>query len=391
MQMFELAHASCRRRRYASVVIAASLSAIGLGWGSIAAAISPVWTQRSVPAAAKSMTVDGIACSGATCVAVQTVCGVAGCGGIPPSGILHSANRGVTWASAAVPDGVSPTNPNGIGGLDLVTCYSAVGCVLAFEKGPMGPASTGGFLYSTNGGSSWLQAVVPSASGSVTALTCETGGRCLAILETAGANPSLLASTDGGQTWRHGAHLPSAMGHFNGLWCWGTHCVAVGTNSHGSALTAASVNYGSTWSTSRPPTIVSAVYDVACPTAKKCYAVGYGRTISYGKILVSTTGGTSWKLSSVPAGTGIQLAVACLGESTCISVGGQSSVNPARPDALLTTNGGGRWSRQTLPLSLGQLNAIACLSGGRCIATGEWLKYTGKNIVASGALILSYH
>jgi hypothetical protein len=367
--------------------------AIALGWACGAFASSSTWVQRALPTGTTTLTVDGVSCSGGVCVALTTPCGYEGCGGLPPTGVLRSIDGGATWASVSVPDVISDANPDGIGDFKQVSCWSATGCVMDYERGPVGPTEAGGILYSADGGSTWSFATVPGQAADVTGLSCQSGGQCVAGLETSSGSSSsswLLSSSDGGQTWGNETHWPSAVSSNSGLWCWGAHCVAVGTNGHGDSITASSSNGGVSWSVSRLPVGVSAVYDVACPTATTCLTVGYGHSVLSGRVLLSTTGGTSWKVVTVPSGTGIQLGVACASAATCLTVGMQSTANPVRTEVLLSTNGGGQWTKQVLPRAYGQLDAVTCIPRGRCVATGQWLRYSGGKAIATAGLILTY-
>ncbi len=92
-----------------------------------------------------------------------------------------------------------------------------------------------------------------------------------------------------------------------------TTCVAVGDDGGNVASVIVSQNGGATWSDSAPPSGVTTLSTVSCPSAAVCYAGGGSG------IFKSTNGGASWTVqdSSFPA-----RSISCFTIDECTAVGG---------------------------------------------------------------------
>jgi photosystem II stability/assembly factor-like uncharacterized protein len=117
--------------------------------------------------------------------------------------------------------------------------------------------------------------------------------------------------------------------------------------------------------TSRVSGTTQSLYDVSCPSANVCVAVGGG-----GTILASKDGGVNW--ANVPAGISQTLdGISCPSTSVCVAVG--SGV------AVLTSNDGGiTW----ISRSSGQgiiLNGVSCPSVSICVGANPFQVMTSAD------------
>jgi len=216
--------------------------------------------------------------------------------------------------------------------------------------------------------------------------------------------------TTGAGTWR--TENSGTRQRLYDVACWtAQRCEAVGDN--GTIL--ATTNGGRTWRAQANPLRGSAkpLYQIACVAPGSCYAVARPDTI-----LVTHNGGASWSRHVLPVGvSGADLTdQACLAEYppdmtnryalcrlglvdvTCINAGvcyavsntpQAYSANPVpgkprvQPSSIwLTSDGGAKWTRQSIPPGEGcngdcspgrypyPLEWVTCLSSGLCRAGG---------------------
>jgi hypothetical protein len=125
----------------------------------------------------------------------------------------------------------------------------------------------------------------------------------------------------------------------------------------------------------------SDLYDVACPTATSCFAVGQVDAAP----LVRHWNGSTWSAmpSPLPAGTdaGGLNAVACPSATSCFAVGLASSSAAVR--GLVERMVGTKWSAATLPApaagSQALWESVACTGPKRCFAVGSAFPLHGGN------------
>ena len=120
------------------------------------------------------------------------------------------------------------------------------------------------------------------------------------------------------------------------------------------------------------------LYDIACPTASSCVAVGQSSDTSYKNAnrLLERWNGSAWSIQTTPAPSGNPLtsffSVACSSASACTVVGASY---PASGDRSLVERWNGtQWSIQTTPVpSSGKalLFGVACPSATSCFAVGD--------------------
>jgi hypothetical protein len=122
------------------------------------------------------------------------------------------------------------------------------------------------------------------------------------------------------------------------------------------------------------------LYDITCPTALECIAVG--EASGHGYVLRTTDGGQTWKAATV-TGRASFSRVACSDASHCVA-GGDAGADGAK--VAVTSNGGASWSEASLPYYYSPLVAIgsvACVPGGTCYATAFMTKYSGELVYGS--------
>ena len=179
-----------------------------------------------------------------------------------------------------------------------------------------------------------------------------------------------------------------------------TFCVAVGTykTSPGGIYQPFSQAWdGTTWTTRIIPmpgapasnnAIADLVYDVDCPSATTCTAVGTYRDGGNNAVPLATTltGGAagSWSSIATPvmAGTsGARLdAVDCASATQCFAVGVQYATPVVKSLPYIATGAGGSWSASEPPLPLDAdpvdpdvaFEHVACGGSAGCVAAGYY-------------------
>ncbi len=277
--------------------------------------------------------------------------------------------------------------------LSAITCPSAASCIA------VGTGSTGNALVeqTTDAGGSWVVDTNGVGGLGLNAISCAGVLHCMAVGgERRGANLSasntLLVTTDGGSTWS-AASIPSVNAYFTSVSCTDTeHCWVTGALGIGGTSTIiATADGGSTWATlawSAPPLppnsvalIGSQLNAITCTTSNDCVAVGqatYSMTVSppietQGVISTTDDGGQSWQTQLVQANniTGISCPI----PQECLAVG-QNSGNQSVYE-ITTTNGGATWTISSLASGsqiagghAPDINAISCFDTLHCVAAG---------------------
>ncbi len=188
------------------------------------------------------------------------------------------------------------------------------------------------FARSSNGGRSWHSSAFPVQVVATSDISCASEGRCViaAVSGTPGASsqpPRFLVTKDSG------AH----------------------------------------WTLVAPPEGVTGIDAVDCPTVSKCIGMGASKDPNTGAMVVSTNGGSSWKIESEFADPGFG-GISCVTASTCIRASGGYSENGPVPEVIAVTRDGGRTFRSlaTLP-GVEKVNRLACPTATMCLAVGSSL------------------
>lgn len=252
--------------------------------------------------------------------------------------ILISHDGGYTWQSQRNPLSGTAVEFDGIACPARQVCYTVGnGC----RQDPCRPGETAQavVLKTTDGGNHW-QLVLRRQQFSLIlrALACPSSQVCYVV----GSPGIVMITRDGGLSWRDRGN-PAA----------GTSADLLG---------------------------------ISCPATQTCYIVGYGCEASFGcsaggmagSILVTTTGGRTWRRVTppLPANSPAQLCVAlgcpgglsltaitCVSALHCWVVGAEGSI-------LRTADGGASWQRNDSGTDM-SLRGIACPARNRCYVVGQ--------------------
>lgn len=219
--------------------------------------------------------------------------------------VMTTSNGGVTWTVASVLSGdFSPHHLECFHGGRCIMLGTGTGGIAADPAEQVNHAMA---LYSDDDGRTWMPATLSADVGALGSMSCVNQTECLALAyaSTADAPASLgiVATTDGGKTWRLAGDggLPvgattSSISCVSSGTCWiagwfattGAHKVGITTTAP--SLLAMSTNDGQTWHASQlsPADSSGAVTSVSCPDATLCYAIqvrAHARMmfLSYGK------------------------------------------------------------------------------------------------------------
>ena len=159
------------------------------------------------------------------------------------------------------------------------------------------------------------------------------------------------------------------------------------------AITPASASTRATW-TVQPgsfPTL-GTLYDISCPSALECIAVGYNNNTYYDAI--TTDGGSHWitqgsrdQFGSFPLSV-YYTGVSCANTKDCVIVGYSVHTAPlgySDYSGLIyaTTNGGATWTNQSVPSSASVGNS-GSLAGVSC-STRESVKVPWRNYMTGAS------
>ncbi|MHB1969142.1 MAG: WD40/YVTN/BNR-like repeat-containing protein [Acidimicrobiales bacterium] len=136
------------------------------------------------------------------------------------------------------------------------------------------------------------------------------------------------------------------------------------------------------WHLVGAPRVPGRIYgQPVCATPDQCVVV-YNQRGRAG-VLTSTTGGRSWRASTMSGAPSGLEALACSGNSLCLAVGYRGSLELHSVIVLeRSSNGGGTFSPAALPATLAaggrgdQLEAVACSSATSCVAAGQAMMAT---------------
>ena len=283
---------------------------------------------------------------GAVSCADPTHCwavGVTGPNPAPAGGttvIVATKDAGKTWEPQQVTGGSTPQ-------LSGISCPTKLACIAVGTNGASLPGS-GVVVTTQDGGASWAPAVAPSSALTVATVTCTSTADCTALVSQ-GTVMWSAHSADFGQTWQQEGDLPPGFVASGQLLC-----VAGGT----------------------------------------CLVPGYmptGNGQGEGAVALSTDGGQTWALATVPSGIGVLQSVACTAPSECLVAGSTattvSDVVPAKSQVLASTDGGHTWAPAHGPSAVDDVYAMACPSPEQCAMVGT--KWIGFPAIALGAVAQS--
>jgi photosystem II stability/assembly factor-like uncharacterized protein len=278
------------------------------------------------------------------CVDADT-CAILGIDGSGDATFLETTDGGRTWSSHAGPNELTSLN----GPLQLA-CKTPLSCLAVASPGavsPDGPPGHASAFITDDGGSTWSTSSLP-AGFMPTSLQCTSAEICVASGNSMspGETPStahgmILYTTDGGSNWL-GAALPSVrgvfgpfgpFGPFGSLSCGDTgNCLATGFGVRGSPIEVlSSTDGGKTWAATDTAGLPQgAVMSLSCPAAADCWETGaqYGSGESQvidlhtaaGFAASTSDSGKTWQEAELPQGVGAVLDISCPNNSSCYAL-----------------------------------------------------------------------
>ena len=322
------------------------------------------------PAPAATVALSGVSC------ATHLLCWSVGTGAAaaPATGdvgtIDVSRNGGKTWSPEVVPAVVQS--------LSAISCPTARRCLAVRHA----TASAAAVVATRDGGVTWVLAHSPAGALDITGVQCTPAGGCLA-LATDGSVYSTASSNDYGETWTSGGDLPATLAGAGGLSCQSTQdCLVAGyaqtTPGSGAGALASSTDGGETWTSVTLPPGIGLLHGVACNPAR-CLAVGTTATNTSvvvpgkGVILQSVDGGVTWTTEAHSTSVDDAFAVSCTARVVCVIVGTVwIPVSPPTPvGGVITSSDGGRtWRPAKLQYVPESMAAVDCASAADCVAAG---------------------
>lgn len=286
------------------------------------------WTTATPPGAFNPTSLSCV--DATTCAGLSTTSG----GGV----FVETEDAGATWTSApfpAVADGIA-----------TVSCSSAARCTAVAES-TSGSALA---LVTSDAGATWTsgELPVPQVAGSqleVTGLSCDADGECTLLGSTYSGQtwqPFSLHSGDGGSTWSTGTVPSSFVPGYDFSCADATSCLAVGNTTGGAPLLLATHDAGMSWSAAALPAASGREFlNWDSCTAVACWVSGgsFGTSGSGGAhafLEDSTDLGGTWTATSLPAAVDSIGNVACSGGSTCFALGAESGGRGASTLVLLS-------------------------------------------------------
>jgi photosystem II stability/assembly factor-like uncharacterized protein len=235
---------------------------LAVGQGAILTSANGGTSWKMQPPPTPKTTLMGVSCQSAT-MCLSTGASVNPTGGLYNGEILRSTDGGTTWSADSLPTGTMA--------MADVTCPTATSCI----------AVGGGILTSGDGGQSWQVGTVPGGTGVLQSISCSTSLVCVAV----GANPIgasnsnapafAIMTANGGQSWSN-VPMPSATASIHGVTCAPLgDCYAIGPNPAGSlSAMLTSSDQGMTWAPTPVPGGLTSISGLACPATTTCISVG---------------------------------------------------------------------------------------------------------------------
>jgi BNR/Asp-box repeat len=326
------------------------------------------------PAPGGTGQLGAVSCADATrCWAV----GVAGPNTAPAGGatvIVATKNGGTTWKAQHLTGGATPQ-------LSGISCPTRLACMAVGTNGASVPGS-GVVVTTEDGGVTWSPASAPASALTVAAVTCSDTSDCTALVSQ-GTVMWSAHSADFGQTWQPEGNLPSLFVASDDLVCsTGGACLVPGyvptANSHGAGAVALSTNGGQTWALATLPAGIGVLQSIACPTPSDCLAAGTTATTvsdvvpAKGELLYSIDGGQTWALGQGPSAVDDVYGLACPSADQCTMVGTKWIGFPAIALGAVaqSVNGGTTFKNSPLSYVPITLTAVTCPSASACVAVG---------------------
>ena len=267
--------------------------------------------------------------------------------------------------------------------------------------GPNPAASAAGItviVATTNGGMSWkAQHVAGGSTPQLSGVSCPTATDCIAVGSNGASLPGsgvVVTTTDAGRTWAPATSPTNALA-VTSVACTSTSSCTAIVSDGTLTWSAHSDDFGGSWQQEGGlPTLFLPANSLTCTASGSCLVAGYvptGNSHGEGAVALSTDGGNTWALATVPAGVGLLQSASCLTELECVVAGTTSTtvsdVVPAKGQVLLSADGGHTWQLSTQPVPVDEVFGVACPSAAQCAMVGT--KWIGFPAVATGAVAQS--
>ncbi|HEY5272814.1 MAG TPA: hypothetical protein VIJ34_06220 [Acidimicrobiales bacterium] len=282
-----------------------------------------------------------------------------------------TTDGGATWSTVPLPSDTGPllslTCPTSSTCMGIALTTTSLSGELPWTITPShGNVDPVEFIETVDDGANWTTSSFPGSSDAPYSLTCSDASTCLAVGSVIGANGGLsyaqeglvLQTTDGGSTWGS-ATIPSGLEVVGQATCPSpTACFAIGDTAS-APVVLSSIDGGSTWTMLSVPSTVSSITSISCATPTNCSlsgrlpgGVNFGRGAGPGgsfvagpngdyspvdgpgsgpAMIASTTdGGSAWSIQSFGwrEANGNQLVateqVVCSPSDACVAIGGSS-------------------------------------------------------------------
>ena len=336
----------------------------------------------------------------------------------PNSSTSSTAAHSVLGEPRGTPLVAGQPAPAGTGQLGAVSCANAERCWAVGVAGPNSSAASPAtvIVATKDGGLKWTAqgvrgSVIPQLSG----ISCPTARSCIAVGSNGASLPGsdvVFTTSDGGTMWSSAAAPPDALDMRSVQCASVSDCTAI-VSSGSTFATARTTDFAQTWQTEgNLPTGFFGDGNLWCNAAGTCLVAGYVPTTAghgQGAVALSSDGGQTWALATVPAGVGVLQNAVCPTETTCLVAGTTgttvSDVVPAQGELLRSTDGGHTWTTGASPSSAASTTStsttpkasadagafpvddifgIACPSARVCALVGT--KWSGQPAVATGAV-----
>jgi hypothetical protein len=263
--------------------------------------------------------------------------------------LVTTTDGGATWTVRAPP----PT----VGYLSAIACSSTRSCTAVGQVGLTG-IGPGAIVTTENGGSTWSLEPVPAGTSDVTAVDCRPDGSCLALGVVSGRVTALTPSSTG--AWTAGGVVPTpasvatSLSCTDSVHCWATSAQLVDVG-HVIGLVAVTSSGGATWTLQTVPVGTGALQGISCTAgpSSKTTAVGTG----------ARTASTSGTTTTPDTGTG----------ATCVAVGTTATtlggVRTGQGVILTSSDGGGTWVPAKVTPTAADLLGVSC-AAGPCVTVG---------------------
>ena len=324
---------------------------------------------------------------------------VAGCAANPKSASSRTSH--VLGAPKGTPLALGQPAPAGTGELGALSCATVRRCWAVGVAGPnsaAAPGTTTVIVATKNGGRTWhKQKVTGGSTPELSGVSCPDKTDCMAVGSNGASLPGsgvVLTTTDGGTTWNQVATPTGAITVTTVACSSVTSCLAI-VNDGSFVWSAISTDFGQAWQREgNLPFLFEAGDDISCAVGGACLIAGYAPTgtgTGEGAIALSTDGGQTWSLASVPNGIGVLRSATCASTTDCLAAGSTStSVNdvvPAKGALLQSTDGGHTWVPATSPPPVADVFDLECPSPTVCAMVGTVWK--GTPAVGTGGVAQS--